>query len=83
MGWSMGVNTAFELATLHPQRVDALFAVAGVPGGTFSSMLAPLHVPRFARAAITVNAARLMRLVGRPASVLASRLPIGVKGWHV
>ncbi|RNL65206.1 alpha/beta hydrolase [Nocardioides marmoriginsengisoli] len=77
MGWSMGVNTAFELAFLHPERVSGLFAVAGVPGGTFSSMLAPLHVPRFLRAAITVNAARLMRLVGKPASLVTTRLPIG------
>lgn len=79
MGWSMGVNTAFELANLHPHRVDGLFAVAGVPGGTFASMLAPLGVPRFARAAITVNAARLMRLGGKPASLVARRLPIGPK----
>ncbi len=83
MGWSMGVNTAFELATLHPERVDALFAVAGVPGGTFSSMLAPLHVPRFARAAITVNAARLMRFAGAPLSVLARNLPVGPKAVAV
>ena len=77
MGWSMGVNTAFELATLHPHRVTALFAVAGVPGGTFASMLAPLGVPRFARAAITVNTARLVGLLGRPASLVARRLPVG------
>ena len=67
MGWSMGVNTAFELAYLHPDRVAGLFAVAGVPGGTFASMLAPLGVPRFARAAITVNAARAMRGSGQAA----------------
>lgn len=79
MGWSMGVNTAFELATLHPDRVDGLFAVAGVPGGTFSSMLAPLGVPRALRGAITVNAARLMRFFGKPASVVAQRLPVGPK----
>jgi pimeloyl-ACP methyl ester carboxylesterase len=77
MGWSMGVNTAFELAFLHPDRVTALFAVAGVPGGTFSSMLAPLGVPRFARAAITVNAARVMGVLGKPASLVARRLPVG------
>jgi pimeloyl-ACP methyl ester carboxylesterase len=83
MGWSMGVNTAFELAYLHPHRVSGLFAVAGVPGGTFASMLAPLGVPRFARAAITVNAARVMGLLGKPASVLARRLPIGPLSGHV
>lgn len=77
MGWSMGVNTAFELAYLHPDRVSALFAVAGVPGGTFASMLAPLGVPRVVRSAITVNAARLMGLVGKPATAIARRLPVG------
>jgi pimeloyl-ACP methyl ester carboxylesterase len=77
MGWSMGVNTAFELAYLHPHRVTGLFAVAGVPGGTFSSMLAPLGVPRFARAAITVNAARAMATLGKPLTEVTRRLPVG------
>ncbi|HEX4191376.1 MAG TPA: alpha/beta hydrolase [Marmoricola sp.] len=83
MGWSMGVNTAFELAFLHPERVDGLFAVAGVPGGTFASMLAPilapLHVPRFARAALTINAARVMGVLGGPLSPIFRRLPVGPK----
>jgi pimeloyl-ACP methyl ester carboxylesterase len=83
MGWSMGVNTAFELAHLHPARVSALFAVAGVPGGTFASMLAPLGVPRAIRAALTVNAARAMGLVGKPLSVLARNLPVGPKAVAV
>jgi pimeloyl-ACP methyl ester carboxylesterase len=83
MGWSMGVNTAFELAFLHPHRVTALFAVAGVPGGTFSSMLAPLGVPRVVRAAITVNAARLMGAFGKPLSLVARNLPIGPKAVAV
>ena len=46
MGWSMGVNTMFELAFRHPERVRGLFAVAGVPGDTFSTMLGPLRLPR-------------------------------------
>lgn len=79
MGWSMGVNTAFELATLHPDRVTGLFAVAGVPGGTFSSMLAPLRVPRLARAPITVNAARLMGALGKPISAVLQRVEVGPK----
>lgn len=83
MGWSMGVNTAFELAFLHPERVTGLFAVAGVPGGTFSSMLAPLGVPRVARAAITVNAARLMGALGKPLSLVARNLPVGPKAVAV
>ncbi|WP_310962747.1 alpha/beta fold hydrolase [Nocardioides terrisoli] len=77
MGWSMGVNTAFELAYLHPERVTGLFAVAGVPGGTFSSMLAPMFVPRPLRPLITVNAARAMKLAGKPLSVVARNLPVG------
>jgi pimeloyl-ACP methyl ester carboxylesterase len=77
LGWSMGVNTMFELAHLHPERVTGLFAVGGVPGGTFSSMLAPMFVPRPVRPVITVNAARLMKLAGRPLSVVARHLPMG------
>ena len=45
MGWSMGVNTAFELALRHPERVTGIFAVAGVPGDTFATMLGPLRLP--------------------------------------
>lgn len=75
-GWSIGVNTQFELATLFPQRVSGLFAVAGVPGGTFASMLAPLMVPRFARKALTLNVARGLRTVGRVVSPVSTRLPI-------
>lgn len=77
MGWSMGVNTAFELAFLHPERVSGLFAVAGVPGGTFASMLAPLWVPRPVRAALTVNVARAISAVGAPLSRLTAGLSIG------
>lgn len=77
MGWSMGVNTAFELAYLHPERVTGLFAVAGVPGATFSSMLAPLHIPRPLRRAITVNAARLMEHTGKALTQVARHVPIG------
>jgi pimeloyl-ACP methyl ester carboxylesterase len=77
IGWSMGVNTAFELAFLHPERVTGLFAVGGVPGGTFSSMLAPMFVPRPVRPLVTVNAVRLMKLAGKPLTAVARRLPMG------
>ncbi|RYE77367.1 MAG: alpha/beta hydrolase [Myxococcales bacterium] len=83
MGWSMGVNTAFELAYLHPERVSALFAVGGVPGGTFSSMMAPLGIPRPLRAAITVNIARALSVVGGLASKVVTAVPIGPRGVHV
>ncbi len=77
MGWSMGVNTMFEVAVSHPERVTGLFAVGGVPGDTFASMLAPMLVPRPVRKPLTVTAARVLKLAGRPLSEIASRLPIG------
>ncbi len=77
VGWSMGVNTMFELAFLHPERVTGLFALAGVPGGTFSSMLAPMFVPRLIRPFVTVNAVRAMKLAGRPLTCVTRRLPMG------
>ncbi|MFB9312171.1 alpha/beta fold hydrolase [Nocardioides plantarum] len=77
MGWSMGVNTMFELAVRQPERVAGLFAVAGVPGDTFATMLGPLHVPHAVARAITVNLSRAMTVAGRALSPVARRLPIG------
>ena len=77
MGWSMGVNTMFEVAVTRPERVTGLFAVGGVPGDTFASMLAPMFVPRFIRKPLTVNLARLMKLTGKPLHLIGSHLPIG------
>jgi len=79
MGWSMGVNTMFELAVRNPERVTGLFAVAGVPGDTFSSMLGPLMLPRFAAKALTVNLTRVLKLGGKALTPVASRLPVGPK----
>ena len=76
-GWSIGVNTAFELAVLQPDRVDGLFAVAGVPGGTFSSMGAPLMIPRFARKPISIGVTRVLEKTGPLITPVSSRLPVG------
>jgi pimeloyl-ACP methyl ester carboxylesterase len=76
-GWSVGVNTAFELATRHPERVSGLFALAGVPGATFASMLAPLRVPRLLRAPITVGISHVVRDIGHLLSPITRALPIG------
>ncbi len=75
-GWSIGVNTAFELAVLHPHRVTGLFAVAGVPGGTFSSMGAPLMIPRLARKPLALAATRLLEKTGWAITPFTSRLPL-------
>jgi pimeloyl-ACP methyl ester carboxylesterase len=77
-GWSIGVNTAFELAVLHPDRVSGIFAVAGVPGGTFASMGAPLMIPRVARRPLSVGVTRLLRQSGRALTPAISRIPVGV-----
>lgn len=79
MGWSMGVNTMFELAVTHPERVSGLFAVAGVPGDTFATMLGPLRLPRLAARALTVNIARVGRLAGWAITPVTSRFPVGAR----
>lgn len=83
LGWSMGVNTSFELAVRHPERVAGLFAVAGVPGGTFGSMLGPLRLPRLAAHAVAVNLSRALKYAGRALSPIATRLPVGPRGIEV
>ena len=77
MGWSMGVNTMFELALHHPERVAGLFAVAGVPGDTFGTMLAPLRLPKALNRTATVNIARGMMYAGKALTPIARRLPVG------
>lgn len=83
MGWSMGVNTMFELAVRHPERVTGLFAVCGVPGNTFATMLGPLHLPHWATRVAAVNLSRVMKLSGRALTPIASRLPVGPRTVHV
>ena len=82
-GWSIGVNTAFELAVQHPTRVTGIFAVAGVPGGTFSSMGAPLMIPRPARRPLAVGVTRLVGTAGRLIHPVSSRLPVGPLTGHL
>jgi 3-oxoadipate enol-lactonase len=74
VGWSLGVNVAFELALEQSSRVRSLLAVAGVPGGSFSAMFAPYGVPRRLRA----PAGRLLPVVGPLLPVVVASLP----PWH-
>ena len=76
MGWSIGVNTMFELAVRHPERVLGLFAVAGVPGDTFASMGAPIFLPKPLRKPLTVNLARVVKAFGKPISLVSTNLPV-------
>ncbi|HEY0952907.1 alpha/beta hydrolase [Nocardioides sp.] len=77
IGWSMGVNTMYEIAVRHPERVTGLFAVAGVPGDTFSTMLRPLRVPHFAAKAIAVNLSRVLKYGGHLVTPVSTRIPVG------
>jgi pimeloyl-ACP methyl ester carboxylesterase len=68
LGWSFGVNVAFEFARAHPGRVAGILGVGGVPGGSFRAF-GPPGLPGRQRAGRT--AAWLLRLVGPPAAALA------------
>jgi pimeloyl-ACP methyl ester carboxylesterase len=83
MGWSMGVNTMFELAVRHPERVAGLFAVAGVPGDTFRTMLAPLRLPHQVARLITVTGCRIAKATGWAVSPITTRIPIGPRAIAV
>ena len=83
MGWSMGVNTMFELAYHHPERVTGLFAVAGVPGDTFATMLGPLRLPRLVTKTVTTGLARTLKVAGRAITPITTRLPIGTRAINV
>ncbi|ROR89951.1 alpha/beta fold hydrolase [Nocardioides aurantiacus] len=83
MGWSMGVNTMFEVAVRHPERVTGLYAVGGVPGDTFASMGAPLRIPRPLRKPLTVNLTRVAMTVGRAVTPWSSQLAIGPRALHL
>ena len=46
VGWSFGVNAAFEFARRNPGRTAGLLAVAGVPGGSLGAMYGPMNIPK-------------------------------------
>ncbi|HET9422304.1 MAG TPA: alpha/beta hydrolase [Nocardioides sp.] len=83
MGWSMGVNTMFELAVHHPERVKGLFAVAGVPGDTFATMLGPMFVPRFVARTLTVGLSTVLKYAGKAITPVSTRLPVGPRAMAV
>jgi pimeloyl-ACP methyl ester carboxylesterase len=75
VGWSLGVNVAFELALEEPARVRAVLAVAGVPGGSFSSLFGPYGVPRRLRPRVGRVSSRLLPVLGPLLPVVVGSLP--------
>ena len=75
IGWSLGVNVAFELALEQAARVRAVLAVAGVPGGSFDALFAPYRVPRAVRHRVGRFSSHLLPLVGPLLPVLVASLP--------
>ena len=63
--------------SLHPERVTGLFAVAGVPGGTFASMGAPLMIPAGARPIASRWRRPVCARSARRSPRCRSRLPMG------
>ena len=82
--WSIGVNIAFEFAHRHPDRVAGIMAVAGVPGGTFSTMGGPLRIPRRLRKPISMRAAKTGALIGPLLTWLTPKIPVNNRtAWLV
>jgi pimeloyl-ACP methyl ester carboxylesterase len=77
VAWSLGVNVAFELANEHPERVAGLLSVAGVPGGTFDTILAPQLVPRPLRRPLGLGIVRAGRALGPQLNALTRITPKG------
>lgn len=73
--WSAGVTVAFELAGRHPERVNGILAVAGVPGNTFATMLAPIRVPPFIAKKLMVGLARSGGFSGPVIAPITKRIP--------
>ena len=74
MGWSMGVNTMFELAVHHPERVRGLFAVAGVPGRHLrDDARAALRAAGRSPGRITVGLSTVLKYAGK--AITPGQLP--------
>jgi pimeloyl-ACP methyl ester carboxylesterase len=70
LGWSIGVDVAFQFARAHPRRVAGILGIGGLPGGSFRAF-GPPGPPEAVREGLGRGAAWLLRLVGRPAAALA------------
>jgi 3-oxoadipate enol-lactonase len=74
LGWSLGVNAAFEFSRLHPHRTRGLLAVAGVPGGSLKAMYGPLAMPKELREPAGQVSARMLPFTGPWLTYLAAAM---------
>lgn len=77
VGWSIGVNVAFEMARQQPDRVSGIVALAGVPGGTFESGFGYWMVPKPLRRHVSMGVVQGGRALGAPLTTLARVVPKG------
>jgi 3-oxoadipate enol-lactonase len=64
LGWSLGVNAAFEFSRSQPDRTCGLLAVAGVPGGSLEAMYGPSKMPKELREPAGQVSARMLPITG-------------------
>lgn len=76
LGWSVGVNIAFEFAERHPERVAGILGVAGVPGGSLRAMYGSVGLPAPLREPVGTLSAYLLRHAGPLVSTLAGLIPM-------
>jgi 3-oxoadipate enol-lactonase len=81
LGWSLGVNVAFELALEDPTRVRGVLAVAGVPGGSYSSIFGTYGVPRRIRPWMARLSSRMLPVAGPVLPLLVASLPPAHDLW--
>jgi pimeloyl-ACP methyl ester carboxylesterase len=75
IGWSLGVNVAFEAARRNPERVAGILAVGGVAGGSFGILFGPTGMLREWREPVGRAGAWMLRLVGPPLAAAMSVVP--------
>ncbi|MEZ4368899.1 MAG: alpha/beta hydrolase [Kofleriaceae bacterium] len=70
VGWSMGVQVAFELTRDHAERVAGIFAINGTAGRAFHTVMSSRHLKRVIPAMLRIIKAQAS-LVGRATQVVA------------
>ncbi|MDD7941552.1 alpha/beta hydrolase [Actinomycetospora lutea] len=78
LGWSLGVNVAFEFARRHPERVAGILAVGGRAGDPFHILFGPTGVLHELREPLGRAGAWALRWLGPPvvAGVSATLPPV-------